>query len=207
MGERGGFWDGRRFGWLVIGGLTLIWLVGAAGWLQAVVAGEGWYHRLGRLVPGLLPVLSGTLTFTLAVVWGAAIWLRWREWNAPVALLGPAELLELEPQQFEKHVGRIFRHKGFKVRHRGGSGDHGVDLEVFTRSGRLGVVQCKRYRSTVGEVVVRDLYGTMLHEGAAHAYLATAGVISEAARRWAEGKPITLVDGERLLELARELAR
>ncbi|MBU0657987.1 MAG: restriction endonuclease [Alphaproteobacteria bacterium] len=157
-------------------------------------------HDLEDLANRLLRIVSGQL--------GTAAQMGLRQDAILIARnLGPAELLELEPQQFEKHVGRIFRHKGFKVRHRGGSGDHGVDLEVFTRSGRLGVVQCKRYRSTVGEVVVRDLYGTMLHEGAAHAYLATAGVISEAARRWAEGKPITLVDGERLLELARELAR
>jgi len=55
--------------------------------------------------------------------------------------------------------------------------------------------------------VVRDLYGTMLHEEASHAFLVTTGAISSAAYAWTEGKPMTLVDGEGLLDLARNPRR
>jgi len=199
--------DGRHFGWLAVVSLTIAWLLGVALRLCAFFVPDTLYHRLSRLLPGVLPLLGWTLTFTLAVLWGGLLWIHHRKRNAPVPQLTPAELLELDPQQFEKHVALIFQHKGYRARHRGKSGDHGVDLEVYPSSGRLGIVQCKRYRSTVGEGVVRDLYGAMLHEGAAHAFLVTAGNISAAAHTWAEGKPITLVDGEQLLELARELRR
>ena len=199
--------DGRRFGRLLVFGLTLFWLVGAMLGVQSLLKGDGFYHRLASLLSGVLLWVYGTLTFTLAVLWAGLWWVERRDLLAPVPLLDKEQLLALEPKQFEKHVGLIFRNKGFRVRHRGRSGDHGVDLEVVPASGRLGIVQCKRYRSTVGEVVVRDLYGTMAHEGAAHAFLVTAGDISAAARSWALGKPITLVDGERLQELALELAR
>ncbi len=197
----------RRFGWLIIGSLTVLWLVGALLWLQSLWDADSYYGRLSQALPGAVPALGRTLTVTLAVTWGGLLWMRHRRKNAPVPLLTPETLLELNPRQFEKHVALIFRHKGYRVRHRGKTGDHGVDLEVFPNSGRLGIVQCKRYRSTVGERVVRDLYGTMLHEGAAHAFLVTAGDISAAAEKWAADKPMTLVDGNRLLEVARELAR
>jgi hypothetical protein len=199
--------DGRDFGWLTIAMLTFLW----AAWLwlrlRAVFVADTFYHRLSALLPGVLPVVGWTLTFVLAVVWGAMAWRLWRRRQTPVPALDRDQLLELSPRQFEKYVALIFRHKGFRVRHRGKSGDHGVDLEIFAASGKLGIVQCKRYRSTVGEKVIRDLFGTMAHEQAAHAFLVTAGNISESARAWAEGKPITLVDGARLVQLAQELNR
>jgi hypothetical protein len=199
--------DGRVFGWLTITLLTFIW----AAWLwlriRALFVTGTFYHRLSALFPGVLPLVGWTLTFVLAVVWGAMAWRFLHRQEAVVPALDQEQLLELSPRQFEKYVAVIFRHKGFRVRHRGRSGDHGVDLEILAPSGRLGIVQCKRYRSTVGEKVVRDLFGTMAHEQAAHAFLVTAGSISESARAWAEGKPITLVDGCRVVELAQELNR
>jgi restriction system protein len=168
---------------------------------------DSYYDQIRILFPGVIPFIGWTLTFTLLVLWSGLLWSSMRRAASPVPQMSAAELMELPPRQFEKHVARIFTHKGFRVQHRGKSGDHGVDLEVRPSTGRLGVVQCKRYRNTVGEKVVRDLYGTMLHEGAAHAFLVTTGKISAAARSWAEEKPITLVDGTRLQELVRELAR
>lgn len=200
--------DSRRFGWLVVTLLTLLWLFWGALWLQALLGQAGsTYEQLSGLFPGAPPFVGWTLTFTVIVLWAGLLWSARRQAKSPVPQLTAEELVELAPRQFEKHVALIFAHRGYRVRHRGKSGDHGVDLEVFPASGRLGVVQCKRYRSTVGEQVVRDLYGTMLHEGAAHAFLVTAGKISDAARAWVEEKPMTLVDGERLQELANEIGR
>jgi restriction system protein len=198
---------GRRFGWLTIALLTSLWAVWLWLRLRAFFLPDTFYHRLSALLPGVLPAAGWTLTFVVAAVWGGLAWRSWQRRRAPVPVLDQEGLLALSPRQFEKYVALIFRHKGFQVRHRGRSGDHGVDLEVVSSLGRLGIVQCKRYRSTVGEKVVRDLFGTMAHEGAAHAFLVTAGNISESARVWAAGKPITLVDGARLISLARSLNR
>jgi hypothetical protein len=199
--------DGRAFGWLTIALLTCLWAVWLWLRLRALLLPNTFYHRLSALLPGALPLVGWTLSFVLAVVWGALAWRFWRRRQAPVPVLSQEQLLALSPGQFERYVALIFRHKGFRVRHRGRSGDHGVDLEVYPATGRLGIVQCKRYRSTVGEKVVRDLFGTLAHEGASHAFLVTAGNISPAARSWAAGKPITLVDGARLIDLAQELSR
>ena len=198
---------GRQFGWLVIGGLTALWCIGVYLRVEALFSADCLYNRFARLVPGLLPSIFWALSATLLILWGGLGWILYREKRAPLPLLKPAELMNLTSLQFERYVALLFRRKGFRVQHRGGSGDHGVDLEVLTSSNQLGIVQCKRYRATVGEQVVRDLYGTMLHEGAAHAYLVTTGGISSSARTWADGKPLTLVDGNRLFELVRSLQR
>lgn len=105
----------------------------------------------------------------------------------------------LDPIAFEHLVGAIFERRGYTVSTTVTSGDEGVDLLV--RQGRrLAVVQCKRYKGNVGSPLIRDLYGTMLHNGADEAYMVTTGSISNQARNWCQGKPIHLIDGIALVE-------
>jgi restriction system protein len=81
-----------------------------------------------------------------------------------------------------------------------------VDLEVTALPGKRAIVQCKRYQSTVGPEIVRELYGTLLHERAAHAFLVTSAEISASARRWARNKPLTLIDGSTLIAITTDLS-
>ena len=55
-------------------------------------------------------------------------------------------------------------------------------------------------RAWVGEPVVRDFYGTTLHEKADRGILVTTGTFRNAAREWAKGKPLALEDGEEFLQ-------
>jgi restriction system protein len=113
------------------------------------------------------------------------------------------EMLALGPGEFEAWTGMLFRLLGYRVLDTQLTADHGIDLVVTSTQMRRGLVQCKRYRGTVGEHTVRDLYGTMTHENAEFAWLVTTGAISRQAREWAEGKPIALWDGRELTEMAR----
>lgn len=113
------------------------------------------------------------------------------------------DLLAITPEQFEDLVAKLFRVYGHDVEKVGGTSDHGVDILVLSDRGEKWVVQCKRYSGSVGEPIVRDLFGTMLHEGAQRAYLITTGGITKQAVEWAEGKPIILYDGEGLVKLIR----
>ncbi len=109
-----------------------------------------------------------------------------------------ASLQKLGPVEFERFVGHFFSQQGYDVFTTPNSGDQGIDL--FLHKGRQTcVVQCKRYRGTVGQATVRDLYGVMVHSGADAAVLVTSGRISRAARDWAHAKPIELLDGPALL--------
>ena len=113
------------------------------------------------------------------------------------------DLLAMSPGQFEALAAALFKAYGHRVEVVGGNSDHGVDVAVMTEQGEKWIVQCKRYSGSVGEPVVRDLYGTLLHEEAQRAYLMTTGSFSQKAVEWAEGKPIVLYDGEGLVKLIR----
>ena len=78
-----------------------------------------------------------------------------------------------------------------------------MDVVVITDEGEKWIVQCKRYSGSVGEPVVRDLYGTLLHEEAQRAYLITTGSFTRQATEWVQEKPIILYDGEGLVKLIR----
>ena len=113
------------------------------------------------------------------------------------------ELKAMTPVEFEGWVGARFRDLGYRVKTTAVTGDHGVDL-VARRDNEKVIIQCKRYRDTaVGEPTMRDLYGTMQHESADHAYLATTGYLTPAAISWARGKPIEIWDGQYLGNMGR----
>jgi hypothetical protein len=113
------------------------------------------------------------------------------------------QIMALEPEEFESWSALLFQLMGYRVVQTQNTGDHGIDLELSNDRMRRGLVQCKRYRGTVGEPAVRDLYGTMMHENAERGWLLTTGAFSRQARAWCNGKPIELWDGRSLLALAK----
>ena len=113
-------------------------------------------------------------------------------------------LLKSSPIEFEEIVGKCFRMMGYFVEHTPKSHDEGIDLKI-TKNGKLAVVQCKRYNGSVGQPILRDLYGSMMHNRANEAYLVTTGKMTQAAKTWATGKPITLIAGTDLVEWIQSL--
>lgn len=84
------------------------------------------------------------------------------------------------------------------------SADGGVDAIAFDpapiRGGKI-VIQAKRYTNTVGVTAVRDLYGTVMNEGANKGILVTTSDFGPDSYSFAKGKPITLLSGANLLSL------
>ncbi len=154
----------------------------------------------------VLPILELTGALTLLVLWFILWWYRF---NSDELTQKPTmtveQLYALSPFEFEEYVGQIFQKRGYKVQLRGKSGDMGVDIEVRRPTGKKAVVQCKRYKHTVGPETIRELYGTLIHERASHAFLVTTAEISDAAQQWAKGKPMTLIDGKTLVKIATSL--
>lgn len=145
--------------------------------------------------------LLGLFTGIITIGWLVA---RWRDRRIKLSNTRRLEdLLALSPDEFETLVAALFKAYGHEAQVSGGSSDHGVDVIIFNSEGEKWIAQCKRYSGSVGEPVVRDLYGTMQHEGAQKAYLITTGTFTAQAADWAEGKPIVLYDGEALLKFIR----
>lgn len=192
-----------RRGMVIISVLTiwlLIWL--SVRWLFQPL----WLSGLPTVFSEVIALVETAGAFTLAFLWAALGWQYMRRQRSaeapPPPIMTLEKLRELSPQAFERYVAGLFRQKGYQVVVRGSSGDLGVDLELTGPMGRRAIVQCKRYQNTIGAEIVRELFGTMIHEGVMWAFLVTTAEISDAARDWATGKPITLIDGATLLEVA-----
>lgn len=138
----------------------------------------------------------------------ARIWLPRARWsNKNQTITRSADLLSLSPAEFEEMVAQVYRAKGHRARRTGAVGDHGVDIVVQAKNGEKWIVQCKRWRGTVGEAVVREFYGTMLHEKADKGAIITTGFFTPHAREWVKGKPIFLYDREEFFRIWRQVQK
>jgi restriction system protein len=117
-------------------------------------------------------------------------------------------LMDLDPFEFENLVSNLFARMGLETKQTRSSRDSGVDAVAFDARPILGgkvVIQAKRYRDTVGVAAVRDLYGTMINEGASKGILVTTSGYGADAYDFASDKPIELIDGGGLLYLLEQV--
>lgn len=117
-------------------------------------------------------------------------------------------LASMDWSDFEHLVRELFEKefasRGGEVKITQASADGGVDAVAFDPDPITGgkiVIQAKRYTRTVGVSAVRDLYGTMQHEGASRGILITTADYGPDAYQFASGKPMTLFTGSNLLHL------
>jgi len=117
-------------------------------------------------------------------------------------------LAAMDWEDFEHLVRELFEQEfsvpGGEVKVTRASRDGGIDAVVFDpdplRGGKI-VIQAKRYTNTVGVSAVRDLYGTLLNEGASKGILVTTSNYGPDAYQFAKGKPLVLLNGSNLLHL------
>ncbi|MGE5524376.1 MAG: restriction endonuclease [Rhodospirillaceae bacterium] len=117
-------------------------------------------------------------------------------------------LMDLNPFEFENLVSNLFTRMGLDTKLTRSTKDGGVDAVAFDTRPVLGgkvVIQCKRYKDTVGVSAVRDLYGTMLNEGANKGILVCTSGYGRDAFEFSKDKPIELVDGGGLLYLLQQV--
>jgi len=113
-------------------------------------------------------------------------------------------LAVLTPTEFEGLITNLFEKMGLETRLTQASRDGGVDCVAWDMRPIVGgkvIVQAKRYKHTVGVSAVRDLYGTVLNEGAAKGILVTTSGYGTASFQFAENKPLQLIAGGELLYL------
>ena len=117
-----------------------------------------------------------------------------------IAAMDWGDFEHLIRELFEKE----FSVNGGEVKVTQASRDGGVDAIAFDpdpiRGGKI-VIQAKRYTNTVGVSAVRDLYGTVVNEGATKGILVTTADYGPDAYKFARGKPLTLLSGSNLLHL------
>jgi restriction system protein len=123
-------------------------------------------------------------------------------------------LAAMDWEDFEHLIREIFeaefKANGGEVKVTQASRDGGVDAVAFDpdpiRGGKI-VIQAKRYTNTVGVSAVRDLYGTVMNEGATKGILVTTSDYGNDAFEFVKGKPLTLMNGANLLYLLQKHGR
>jgi len=124
------------------------------------------------------------------------------------ALDSSVNLAAMDWQEFEHLIGELFEKEfvasGGEVKVTQASSDGGVDAIAFDpdpiRGGKI-VIQAKRYTNVVTVAAVRDLYGTVVNEGATKGILVTTSDYGKDSYEFAKGKPLTLLNGSNLLSL------
>ncbi len=117
-------------------------------------------------------------------------------------------LAAMDWEDFEHLIRELFEKEfskpGCEVRVTQASRDGGVDSVVLDSDpihGGKTVIQAKRYTNTVGVAAVRELYGTVLNEGAMKGILVTTADYGPDAYEFAKGKPLVFLNGSNLLHL------
>jgi restriction system protein len=120
--------------------------------------------------------------------------------SSNIALMDWGEFEHLVRELFQK----VFETYGGEVRVTQSSRDGGVDAIAYNPEPIVGgkvIIQSKRYTNVVGVSAIRDLYGTVMNEGATKGIIVTTSHYGNDAYEFAQGKPLELIDGNGLLYL------
>jgi restriction system protein len=116
-------------------------------------------------------------------------------------------LLDYSPKEFESFIQNLFAKMGFDTKLYQASGDGGIDCVAYDPhpiTGGKFIVQAKLYTRTVQPTHVRDLWGTVQHEGATKGIMITTSGYGPDSYKFAGGKPLNLIDGSGLLSLCQQ---
>lgn len=117
-------------------------------------------------------------------------------------------LAEMDWEDFEHLVRELFelmfKERGAEVKVTRCSHDWGIDAVIFDPDPIYGgkfIIQAKRWNILTSPSNVRDLYGTMMHEQASRGILVTTSWFGPESYEFANGKQLTLINGQELLGL------
>ena len=124
-----------------------------------------------------------------------------REEEQEIGLTKVSELVSIDPFKFEHICAAILEKQGFNnIRVTQKTNDKGVDI-VATKFGQKYVVQCKRYKNTVGSPEMQTFVGAMKNSGAERGLFMTTGTFTREAELMAMANSIELIDRTRLSTL------
>lgn len=113
-------------------------------------------------------------------------------------------LRQMKPSEFEDYIADLFSRLGYKTRAVGQSHDGGIDVTA-EKDGVTHYIQCKKFITqevTVG--AMRDFYGALAdHLANGKGYFIITNKFTAEAEKFAEDKPIELIDGFELIRYIR----
>lgn len=111
---------------------------------------------------------------------------------------------EMDGHQFEELIENLLKKMDFITERRKVTSDGGIDIIAHNSQplykGKY-IIQCKRFTGTIGEPILRDLYGVVNSENANKGILITNSTFTSSAIEFARNKQLELIDGSKLSEL------
>ena len=124
------------------------------------------------------------------------------EWSLNRDTLG--KLKKLHPNDFENYIADMYLQLGYKTEKVGGSYDGGIDV-IAEKDGIKHYIQCKKYitsKVSVGDV--RNFAGALMDKfSQGKGIFITTNIFTTEAEKYAEDKPIELIEGDDLLRLIK----
>ncbi|KKS41684.1 MAG: Restriction endonuclease [Candidatus Gottesmanbacteria bacterium GW2011_GWB1_43_11] len=117
------------------------------------------------------------------------------------------DLDTINPFTFEELISSLLNKMGLVAVTTQHSYDGGIDVIAENSNPIIGgrfVIQCKRYQNVVPVDIIRDLYGAMTHERASKGILITTSDFSNECVKFAQGKPIELINRKKLTQLLED---
>ena len=175
-------------------------------WPAGVVIGIAAFILTRKLGGGLLTPFSWLFLLACWAAAGVSFLRRHQRVQLLETQTGLESLSRMNWREFEMLVGEAFRRRGYVVEETGlGGKDGGIDL-IVSKSGRTELVQCKQWRTRqVKAATVREMWGLVDHHRADGVNIVCIGDFTRDAKQFADGKAIELINGQRLLELVREV--
>lgn len=124
---------------------------------------------------------------------------KYKNWGSEQNII--IKLKSLSPKEFEEFISYLFSKLGYETKTTGGTNDGGIDV-IAKKNGKTNYIQCKKYISsqvTVG--ALRDFYGAIANKLTdSKGYFITTNKFTLEAEKFAEDKPIELIDNFKLLK-------
>ena len=146
----------------------------------------------------------GTFAIVLPLVATFILFLKYRKgkfFNSKNTL---EKIKSLSPNEFEDFIAHLFEKLGYSTERVGGPNDGGIDV-IAEKDAIKHYIQCKKFiTQQVSVGAMRDFYGAVTDKlSDAKAFFITTNVFTLEAEKFAEGKPIELIDGKKLMELVK----
>lgn len=183
----------------VFAGMIIAWTLMLFGWLFASTVSP---RPLWQLIPEPINSYLFFLTGLALLVFGLLREIR-RQRMLQLISLGrrsASDVLDASTPRFEDMALELYRSLGYAARRLGPHGRVGGDILLRGRDEHTWLVQCRGWRGPVGEDAVREFHDAVLRRRADGGILITTGVFTRQARDWAEGRHVSLMEGDEFLQ-------
>lgn len=149
----------------------------------------------------IISVIPILIVFGVLLILGILpiLWYFRQKEKARLRALTISHIDHMTGEEFERYVGELLKHQGYKTQFTATSGDYGVD--IIARKGNAHIaVQVKRHAYSIGQEAIREAVAGMKKYSCTTSMVVTTNYFTHHARDLAKSNDCVLVDREKLGE-------